>query len=60
MYFYVIVIKWLFFMIFGKVQVQFRIQIRIHNLELRIRILKKVSDPYGSGSTTLVYFDLIQ
>jgi hypothetical protein len=39
-------------MIFSKIQVQFRI--RIHNLELRIRILQKVSDPYGSGSTTLV------
>jgi hypothetical protein len=36
--------------------IQFRIQIRIriHNLELRIRILQKVSDPYGSGSTTLL------
>jgi hypothetical protein len=28
--------------------------IRIRNLELRIRVRKKVSDPYGSGSTTLV------
>jgi hypothetical protein len=39
-------------MIFSKI-VQFWIRIRIHNLELRIRILQKVSDPYGSGSTTL-------
>jgi hypothetical protein len=41
-------------MIFSKIKVQFRIRIRIHNLELQIRILQKVSDPYGSGSTTLV------
>jgi hypothetical protein len=45
-------------MIFSKIQVQFRIRIRmrIHNLELRIgiRILQKVSDPSGSGSTTLI------
>jgi hypothetical protein len=36
-------------MIFSRIQVQFRIriQIRIHNLELRIRLLQKVSDPYG-------------
>jgi hypothetical protein len=42
-------------MIFGKVYLLFRIRIRIHNLKLpiRIRILQKVSDPYGSGSTTL-------
>jgi hypothetical protein len=41
---------------FVKVQVQFRIRSRIHNLEFRIRfrILQKVSDPCGSGSTTLV------
>jgi hypothetical protein len=40
-------------MIFNYIQVQFRI--RILNLELRIRILQKVSDPSGSesGSTTL-------
>jgi hypothetical protein len=38
-------------MIFVKVQVQFRI--RIHYLEFRIRIPQKVSDPCGSGSTTL-------
>jgi hypothetical protein len=43
-------------MIFDKVHLLFRIRIRIHNLKLRIRIriLQKVSDPYGSGSTTLV------
>jgi hypothetical protein len=43
-------------MIFSKIQVQFRIRIRIHILEIRIRIriLQKVSDFYGSGSTTLV------
>jgi hypothetical protein len=40
-------------MIFIKIEVQFRIRIRIHNLELRIRILQKVSDPCGSGSTLL-------
>jgi hypothetical protein len=44
-------------MIFDKVHLLFRIQIRIriHNLKLqiRIRIMQKVSDPYGSGSTTL-------
>jgi hypothetical protein len=40
-----------FLMIFSTIQVQFRI--RIHNLELRIRILQKVSDPYGSGYKTL-------
>jgi hypothetical protein len=44
-------------MIFDKVYLLFRIRIRIHNLKLRIRIririLQKVSDPYGSGSTTL-------
>jgi hypothetical protein len=41
-------------MIFEKVLLLF--WIRIHNLKLRIRIriLQKVSDPYGSGSTTLV------
>jgi hypothetical protein len=39
-------------MIFSKIQVQFRI--RIHNLELRIWILQKVSDPYGSESKTLI------
>jgi hypothetical protein len=56
MYFYVIIIKLLpviFVMIFSKIRGQFRIRIRIHNLELRIRILRKVSDPYGSGSTTM-------
>jgi hypothetical protein len=41
-------------MIFDKVYLLFRIRIliRIHNLKLRIRIriLQKVSDPYGSGS----------
>jgi hypothetical protein len=42
-------------MIFDKVHLLFRIRIWIHNLKLRIRILilQKVSDPYGSGSTTL-------
>jgi hypothetical protein len=37
--------------IFVDVQVQFRILswIRIQNLELRIRIRQKVSDPCGSG-----------
>jgi hypothetical protein len=42
-------------MIFDIVHLLFRIRIRIHNLKLRIRILQKVSDPYGSGSgsTTL-------
>jgi hypothetical protein len=40
--------------IFSKIQVQFRILIRIHNLDLRIRILQEVSDPGGSGSPTLV------
>jgi hypothetical protein len=38
-------------MIFDKVHLLFRIP--FHNLKLRIRILQKVSDPYGSGSTTL-------
>jgi hypothetical protein len=38
-------------MIFSKNQVQFRI--RIHNLELGIRILQQVSDSYRSGSTVL-------
>jgi hypothetical protein len=49
-----------FKMIFDKVHLLIRIRIRIHNLKLRIRILQKVSDPYGSGfasgSTTLVLF----
>jgi hypothetical protein len=40
------------------VHLLFQIRIRIHNLKLRIRIrlliLKKVSNPYGYGSTTLV------
>jgi hypothetical protein len=38
------------------VHLLFRIRIRIRNLKLRIRIriLQKVSDPYGSGSTTLL------
>jgi hypothetical protein len=40
-------------MILDEVHLLFRI--RIHNLKLRIRILQKVSDPYGSGSTTLFY-----
>jgi hypothetical protein len=44
-------------MIFDKVHLLFRIRIQIHNLKLRIRIririLQNVSDPYGSGSTTL-------
>jgi hypothetical protein len=44
-------------MIFDKVHLLFWIRIRIHNLKLRIRILirnlQKVSDPYGSGATTL-------
>jgi hypothetical protein len=48
----------IFSMIFDKVQAQFGIwnRIRIYNLKLRIRILQKVSDPYGigSGSTTLI------
>jgi hypothetical protein len=45
-----------FLMIFDKVHLLLRIRIRIHNLKLRIRIriLQKVSDPYGSGSTTLL------
>jgi hypothetical protein len=38
-------------MIIDMVHLLFRI--RIHNLKLRIRILQKVSDPYGSGPTTL-------
>jgi hypothetical protein len=40
-------------MIFDKMHFLIRIRIRIHNLKLRtrIRILQKVSDPYGSGST---------
>jgi hypothetical protein len=45
-------------MIFDKVHLLFRIRIRIHNLKLRIHIrirnLQKVSDLYGSGSTTLM------
>jgi hypothetical protein len=43
-------------MIFDKVHLLFliRIRIRIRNLKFRIRILQKVSDPYGSGSTTLL------
>jgi hypothetical protein len=50
-------------MIVSKIQVQFWIRIRIHNLELRILILQKVSDPYGSGFTTLamiVILNLLQ
>jgi hypothetical protein len=51
-------------MIFSKIQVQFRIRIRIririHKLKLQIRILQKVSDPYGSGSTTLVHCPLFE
>jgi hypothetical protein len=43
----------MFLMIFGKVQVQFRTRSRVHNLEFRIRILQEISDPCGSGSTTL-------
>jgi hypothetical protein len=39
-------------MISDKVHLLFRIRIRIHNLPNRI--LQKVLDPYGSGSTTLV------
>jgi hypothetical protein len=46
-------------MIFSKIQVQFWIGIRMHNLELRIRILQKVSNPYGSGSTTLATVKVI-
>jgi hypothetical protein len=38
-------------MFFDKVQVHIRN--RIHNLELLIRILRKVLDSYRSGSTTL-------
>jgi hypothetical protein len=45
MYFNAIIIKLI--VIFDKDQVQFRIRLRIHNLELRIRILQKVSDPFG-------------
>jgi hypothetical protein len=59
MYFYVIItgIKLLIFlMIFSKIYVQFWIRIGIHNLELRIRILQKVSDPYGSGSGSTTVF----
>jgi hypothetical protein len=40
-------------MIFSKIEVQFRIRIRTHKFELRIRILQKVLDPSGCGSTTL-------
>jgi hypothetical protein len=43
-------------MIFDKVHLLFRTRIRILNLKLRIRILQKVSDPYGSGSTTLIQY----
>jgi hypothetical protein len=44
-----------FWMVFSKIQVQFWIRIRIHNLEfLEIRILQKVLNPCGSGSTTLI------
>jgi hypothetical protein len=46
-------------MIFSKIQVQLRIRIRIHNLELRIRILQKVSDTCGSGSTTLIKLEQV-
>jgi hypothetical protein len=47
------IFKWFFYM----VHLLFRIWIRIHNLKLRIRIriLQKVSDPHGSGSTTLLW-----
>jgi hypothetical protein len=45
-------------MIFDQVHLLFRI--RIHNLKLRIRILQKVSNPYGSGSTTLVINMLVK
>jgi hypothetical protein len=42
---------------FGCVQVQYRIKSRsrVHNLEFRIRILQKGSDPCGSGSATLYW-----
>jgi hypothetical protein len=42
-------------MIIIKIYTQFQIltRIRIRNLELRIWIWQKVSDPYGSGSTIL-------
>jgi hypothetical protein len=35
------------------ISIQFQIVTRFRNLELRIRIRQKVSDPCGSGSTTL-------
>jgi hypothetical protein len=35
------------------VHLLFWIRIRIRNLKLRVWILQKVSDPYGSGSTSL-------
>jgi hypothetical protein len=41
-------------MVFINISIQFQIVTRIRNLELRIRIRKKVSDPGGSGSTTLL------
>jgi hypothetical protein len=38
------------------IQIQIVTRIRIHNLELRIRIRQKVPDPCGSESTILVLF----
>jgi hypothetical protein len=38
----------------NNVYIHFRIQTLIWNFELRIRIRQKVSNPYGSESTTLV------
>jgi hypothetical protein len=45
-----------FLMVFIHDYIQFwtRTQIRIRNLELWIRIRQKVSDPCGSGSSTLL------
>jgi hypothetical protein len=45
----------IFWWFFSKFQIQF--WIRIHNLESRIRIRQKVSDPYRSVSTTRVISD---
>jgi hypothetical protein len=46
-----------FLMVFMHFSIQFwtLTRIRIRNLEFRIRIRQKVPDPYGSGSTTLLW-----
>jgi Rad3-related DNA helicase len=44
-------------MIFDEVHHLFRIRIRYRKLRIRIRILQKVLDPCGSGSTTLLLSD---